>query len=300
MKILLDFIKGVAIGISDIIPGFSGGTMAVVLNVYERLVEAISHFFSHPLKSLKGIWVILLGMVVGIVVAIFSVVSLLEHFPFATSLFFIGLVFGCIPSISPDLKQNKLKIIDIIVFIGCVVLVILIPLLNSNSINPEMTIWSFIIVILMGILGSAAMILPGVSGSMILMAFGFYSYIILNIKGFMSDLFHWNIAGLGNEGLVLLAFLIGVVIGLVFASKVLKYLFNRHPLTIEIAIVGLMIASPFAIMYSTIDEYTINWSNPWIYVIGFITVVAGFCAAYYMSRIDKKFNITEEKEEQAI
>ena len=75
---ILDFLKGICIGIANIIPGFSGGTMAVILNIYERFINGISNLFSHPLKTLKDIWAILLGIVVGVVISIGAITKLLS------------------------------------------------------------------------------------------------------------------------------------------------------------------------------------------------------------------------------
>ena len=96
---LFDFLKGIAMGIANIIPGFSGGTMAVILKVYDKFLYALGNFFNHPIIVIKKVWSLFLGIVVGIVLGAVTIVKLLEIFPVPTMLFFVGLIIGSIPSI---------------------------------------------------------------------------------------------------------------------------------------------------------------------------------------------------------
>lgn len=70
MKIIFDFLKGICIGVANVIPGFSGGTMAVILNIYERVINGFSNFFKSPIKTLKDLWAVIIGLIVGIIIAI--------------------------------------------------------------------------------------------------------------------------------------------------------------------------------------------------------------------------------------
>ena len=111
MNKLFDILKGFVIGIANVIPGFSGGTMAVILKIYDRLIEGLSDVLKHPLKVIKDLWAIVLGLALGIVFAIFAVVTLLNKFPLPTTLFFVGLIIGSIPSIFKETtKDNPSKI----------------------------------------------------------------------------------------------------------------------------------------------------------------------------------------------
>jgi len=105
-NIILDFFKGIAIGIANIIPGFSGGTMAVILRVYERIIGTFSEIAKHPIKVIKDIWAIILGLAVGIVLAILTIVKLLELCPLPTLLFFVGLLLGAMPDLYNEYKKS--------------------------------------------------------------------------------------------------------------------------------------------------------------------------------------------------
>ena len=84
MKIIKDTLKGFCIGIANVIPGFSGGTMAMMLHIYDRLINGLADFVHHPIKALKDLIFILFGMVIGILFAIISISLLLKKFPFPT------------------------------------------------------------------------------------------------------------------------------------------------------------------------------------------------------------------------
>ncbi len=282
MRIFLDFIRGIAIGMSNVIPGFSGGTMALILGVYHRFIEAISDFFSHPLESIKKIGILVIGIIVGIVGAIFLIVKMLELAPFITIMFFIGLIFGSLPFIAPSFKEYKIKVIDIITFIVCLALIVIFPLLNRNSSNHSLNVVEALIIIVMGMISAGAMVVPGVSGSMILMALGYYTFIIGSLKDFMSGLIELSFKG--NEFIILIVFAIGILLGLVFISKLIKYLFSKYPKTVKIGICGLLIASPFAIIYSSSIEYGIDFTNAWIYPLGFVTLVIGAISSFMISK----------------
>ena len=94
MNNLINFFKGMAVGVANIIPGVSGGTMAVILHMYDELIESISTFFKDWKKNLLYLIPIGLGAVVGIVAFSKIVKYLLGNYPMATNFFFIGLIIG--------------------------------------------------------------------------------------------------------------------------------------------------------------------------------------------------------------
>ena len=99
MDKLIELFKGMGIGIANIIPGFSGGTMAVVFNLYEKLIYAFSHFFESPVQILKELWAVLIGVILSIFIAVFGITTLLDAYPVPTLLLFVGMVLGSIPKV---------------------------------------------------------------------------------------------------------------------------------------------------------------------------------------------------------
>ena len=289
---ILDFLKGICIGIANIIPGFSGGTMAVILNIYERFINGISNLFSHPLKTLKDIWAILLGIAVGVVISISAITKLLSLFPIPTVLFFVGLIIGSIPNLSFEYRHHGgIKIVDLIPFIVSFAIIIILPLINSTpSIVSDVDFLIILIMFLMGIICSAAMIIPGVSGSLVLMAFGYYLFILEEL-GFLLDHFiAFDLSNISNSIIIIASFGIGAIIGLVFVSKLLSMLFKKYPRIIYATILGLLIASPFAIIYSVIGEYNsqIIDASPISYIVGVIMLALGALVAFLPNKISNK------------
>lgn len=298
MKYVLDIFRGMAIGIANVIPGFSGGTMAVILKVYERLIRAMSDITSKPLKVVKDIWALIIGVVLGIVVASFTIIICLEKFPIQTIMFFVGLIIGSIPTIAKNVKEesfkreNKLSLkwIDIFSFIVCITVMVALPLLNTGIDVTTVNLGTLIVVCLMGVISAGAMIIPGISGSLILMVFGYYVLIIGNIKNVLEQFLKFNFEGTLDGLLILVFFAIGALLGLVLISKFIKYLLNKWPQTVYIAILGLLVASPFSIIYATIQDYkeAINWSSPWVYIVGVTMLAIGGFIAVGMSIYDEK------------
>ena len=109
MESLILVIKGFIMGIANIIPGVSGGTLALTLGIYEKFIGAISHFFEKFKENLRFLVPIFIGMGLSIV-SMSSVISAsFEHYPIPTTLFFMGLVLGGIPMLMGFVKDKKEK-----------------------------------------------------------------------------------------------------------------------------------------------------------------------------------------------
>lgn len=301
MKILLDLLIGIAIGIANVIPGFSGGTMAVILKVYERIISALDEFIHHPFKVLKDVWALALGLVLGVVIAAFTIVYLLNKFPLQTVLLFVGMIIGSIPMIYKNTKtedgNNKLKVKEIISFIVCFVIVVILPFLNKQESVDTINFLNLLIVFIMGFISAIAMLIPGISGSLVLMVFGYYIFIMGNIKAFLEGIIHLNFQF--SSFLVLIVFGIGCILGIILISKLIKILLNRNKRLVYIAILGLLCASVFSIVYKTIIDYNdvINFNSPWLYIIGFISLCLGIFISLFMGKIDNKRNVGEKEDE---
>ena len=296
--IIFDFLKGICIGIANVIPGFSGGTMAVILNIYERLIGGFSNFFRHPLVVLKDLWSILLGLIVGIVIAILTITKLIQTFPIPTALFFVGLIFGSIPNLFKTYKESgKTKIIDVIFFVIAIAIIVILPLLNSKNIEvSNINIGLIILMFVLGAICAAAMILPGVSGSLVLMAFGYYMFLMAHIGNLIEDVLSFSFDGFWNSFFLVLSFGVGAIVGIVCISKLLKFLFNKYQRIVYALILGLLVASPFAIIYSVINEYPeiVSNANVLTYVVSFFTMVLGIVLVILPNLINRE----QKNEEQ--
>jgi len=248
---LLDFLKGIIIGIANIMPGFSGGIMAVSFNVYDRIISAVSNFFSKPLKIIKDVWALALGGVLGIVLAILGISFFLDKFPIPTVMLFIGLIVGSIPTIFEKVKAKKYSVSQIIAFFAGIVFIVSVPLFAKERVLlvQEIDLGLVITLFFLGIVAAATMVIPGVSGSLILLAFGYYIYIVALVKDFLKAIIFFDKATLASNVFPILALAAGILIGVVLLAKLVEKLLKKRPKQVYSAILGMVCASPFAIIY---------------------------------------------------
>src|SRR5690606_22537516 len=230
--------RGILMGISDLIPGVSGGTIAFILGIYDRLLEAISGFFSREWKKHLG-FLIPLAAGIGITLLAFSRVIeyLLESHYEATQFFFMGLILGVIPYImkQAEVKRNFTKRhFAILILIG-IALASTAFISTNDDISPivELSVPVFFLLFFSGWLASMAMLLPGISGSFILLLLGVYTTAI-------NALSTLNIP-------IALAIGAGVIVGFIVSSKVIRYLLENFTHVTYAAIIGLIFGSLFVV-----------------------------------------------------
>lgn len=234
---------GVIIGIANIIPGVSGGTMAVILNIYDKLIASVSEFRKDPVKSVKYLTPIGMGGIIGILGFSFIIKFLLTEFKIEVNFVFIGLIIGSIPLIYKrmgSLKKNSIA--KITVFIAGVAILIGLSLFNedrSSSILPN-TLFTYIKLMIDSMIGAGAMILPGISGSLVLVILGSYFTILTAISTF-------NI-------ILLIPVAIGLLLGLVIGSKLIALFLKKHEEVTFSAIMGLIIGSLLVLVSKNIPE----------------------------------------------
>ena len=230
----------------------------------------------------------------------FTIAKLLEVIPFITIMFFVGLVIGSIPQIFKESKKGKLKVYDVIFFIIAIAILVILPIASKNgeSNNDKgFSVSTYIILFLLGALSSSAMVIPGISGSLILMAFGYYTFIMTNIKEWLTNIFEFGSQDYWPRVLLFVCFSLGCIIGLVGVSKLIEKLFNKFPKTIYCTILGLLVASPFSIIYSTItsSEYNVKFDALTI-VFSIFSLILG-CASVLLSEYYVKKKTSKPKQD---
>ncbi len=253
---------GVVIGIANIIPGVSGGTMAVSMGVYDKLIHALTHMVKEWKKSLQ----LLIPIVIGAGIALAGLSKLitfsLEVVPVPTNLFFIGLIIGGMPAIWNRLKSTneKVSVGNLVAGLFFFVLVVGFAMLGEGEGQDTTIAFTFANVLklfLVGIVASATMVIPGVSGSMVLMLMGYYESILSNVSLCIDGLRAFDLGIMFTAAGVLAPFGIGVVIGIVLIAKLVEMVFLRFPNYAYCSIMGLIAASPIAIIVmSDLSQYT--------------------------------------------
>ena len=278
---LILVIKGFIMGIANIIPGVSGGTLALILGIYEDFIGAISHFFSKLKENIK----FLLPVAIGMVLAIISLSRVIDYsyknYPIPTSLFFVGLVLGGIPMLFAKVKGAKesknissyliaLITFTLVIVMACSDLIFGSGLKVSLS---NMNIVGYILLFIVGIIAAATMVIPGVSGSLVLMLLGYYYPVIALIKELTS------LKNVGTNIVVLGVFGVGVLVGIVAISKLLEYLFKKHEVKTYFGVLGFILASVIAIPISTLLNNTVTFNIVQI-LLGIIFMGIGCIISY--------------------
>ena len=256
--------KGFAMGTSDLVPGVSGGTIALLLGIYDDFIRSISGIFSKRFwESLKFLIPIGLGMVIAIGVLSKLINYLLSTHTVPTMFFFVGLIGGIIPYLlkTSNFKQTFSIQHYILLLLGIIIIVIITLLNNGDKHAGEtLTLNSGLIIkyFIAGVCASSAMLLPGISGSFMLLVFGVYGTVMFAISEFMS----LNFAAIP----VLLTVGFGIICGFLFSSKLIQYLLSYYTFLTYALIIGFVVGSLYAV-FPGLPGTFITW------IISIITLV---------------------------
>ena len=285
MKFVLDILRGMVIGLANIIPGVSGGTMMVSMGIYDTLIHSITHLFKEFKKSIMALLPFAIGMVVAIASLSFVITWAFDNYPLPTNTLFIGLILGGLPAIIKQIKGEKVGVVGGILFVAFFALIIVLQIIQKENVtNITLSFGEMVKLLFLGALASATMVIPGVSGSMVLKLLGYYEPVIGSIKGLTSSLFagEWS-AVLSNVG-ILLPFGIGIVIGIFAIAKLIEVLIAKYKGWTYAAILGLVTASPVAILMAT-DMSGITFVTV---LVSLATFAVGYAVAYVLSPKDDK------------
>lgn len=235
-------LKGMAMGIAEAIPGVSGGTIAFITGIYERLLAAIGNIlgpevigswrregFAATWKAADGGFILQLGigMVTGLGIAVVAITELLEMYPPVVWAFFFGLIIASAVYIGKQITNWNITAILLLIF-GTVLAFWL------TTINPMAGSDNPLLVFLAGAIAISALILPGISGSFILLLLGMYTVIFTAVR---------NIAN-GSGALITVAvFALGCLVGLAVFSRVITYTFKTFPNQTMALLTGFMLGS---------------------------------------------------------
>ncbi|MSS62678.1 DUF368 domain-containing protein [Velocimicrobium porci] len=283
MKYLINIIKGVLIGIANAIPGVSGGTMMVSMGIYDEIIGCVTNLFSQLKKSIITLIPYIIGMGLGIVGLSYGIKYLLANFPLQTSMIFIGLILGGIPVLAEHVKGKKMGISNGIIFVIFFAMIIVLQMLGGTEATQttiEPSVLEGIKLFFIGIIAAATMVVPGVSGSMILMLMGYYYPIINTITAFVDGLRAGDIQVMLAACGILIPFGIGVVVGIFVIAKIIELLLANYESHTYCAILGLVLASPFAILIGN----GIPALSPIIVISSIITFAVGFAVAFFLGR----------------
>ena len=295
---MIEFIKliliGIVVGVVNVIPGVSGGTMAVVFNIYDKFVDAITLNFKKIKKNWKFIVPLLIGMLSGILIFSKIITILFNNFPNQTSNVFTGIVLGSIPmlykhvtkSYKPEIQDRKIPSISafLLIVVGLALMLGMAFLqkkynLDSSVIGelPILTLPLGFKLFFGGFLGAVAMIIPGISGSFLMLVLGIYPIVITAIASIIvpTTFMHALVVLLPNGA--------GTLIGLLLGAKLISYLIKRVPNQTYAVIFGLILGS-IIIVFPGFE----TWKTISGVIISIVCIVAGFAIAFFSSKNEGK------------
>ena len=280
-----DIIKGMIMGIANVVPGLSGGTIAVAMGMYDKIIYAVNNLLKDPKGSIKLVWKYVIGIIIGILLAVVAVTKLFEICRLPTTCLFIGLVLGSIPMIADKLKDKKISALDIILFVVAMATLIIMPLLSAGSTKGfALDFVNILILFVIGVISAGTMIIPGVSGSMMLMIMGYYESVMNLIKDTIKALVTFNFSSFFTNAALLIPFAIGVLVGIVVIAKFIEMLLEKYNKTVFWLILGLILASPF----SMVLELGAVKFTPVNIIVSLITLVIGIVVTMNLGDKDEE------------
>ncbi len=272
-------LKGFVIGSSMSVPGVSGGTMAILLGIYDKLIGSISNF----LKDLKGNIIFLMKFCIGAAAGIgslaFAIKWLLEQFPLPVSFFFLGAVIGGIPALYKKTKESRLRISSVVYFLIGLIVVIAIGFLpvGNFDISSGSGFLHYLMVLGTGIIIALALVLPGISTSHMLLVLGMYDAMLIAIT-------ELNLVYIGIVG-------ISTVVGIFLITKPIEWTLNKFPHQTYCMIIGFVLGSTSEIFRDKIIPAipAAPQASWWVtaVIISIITFVSGYFAILYLSRFSE-------------
>ena len=263
---LKHILYGMIIGVANIIPGVSGGTMAVILNVYDEIIEGVSNITKDIKKSITFLLPIGIGAGIGIILFSKIIEYCLATIPSITNMAFVGLIIGSIPMIGKKMANRRMKpsiVISFLLTLGIMIaMMIMKPDDSGVTLITSLTVSNFLILFGASAVAAAAMIIPGISGSFIMLILGTYTSVLTAISSF-------NIP-------VLIPVALGCAVGILLCAKIIEKLFKSFPTQTYAGILGFMIGSVFIILPP------MSWNTDMM--IGVLVGIGAAVGAYSFSK----------------
>ena len=245
-----DGLTGMAIGTAIIVPGISGGTIALIFGAFQRIVDAVDNLFTKKFfASLLILLPFLIGSIVAVAALVFPFQLAFEYCLFSIVCLFAGFILGSIPRLTDELKgqeTTKKNIIQLLIgFLIAGIIGVFSVIFHFNEridlLFAERPWYLYLIIFVVGVFGASGLIVPGFSGSMLLMIIGFYEPILKLV----------NFSNLGPNLLLGFVFALGVLVGFIILSKLMSSLFEKHRTSTLYVVLGFIFGSLISIFVNS-------------------------------------------------
>lgn len=266
------FLKGIIIGIAKIIPGVSGAMLMVSFNLYDKMIEAITHFFDNEKDNFKFLLILFSGVILSIVLFSNIVRYFINRYYFVVMMLFVGLIVGGTYNYSKNIKYCFKNILIIVLVI---LLMMIISFLNrdSNYIVGGNYI-DYIMFFIGGIIEVFSSIVPGISGTALYMLMGLYD----NILMLFGNVFNFTFV-INNIGLYI-SYGIGMVVSFMGCSLIISYLLKKYRNLFDTIILGLSISS-IILLFLMAFKYSVSFIE---LIIGGILLFLGIMISYVLDK----------------
>lgn len=292
----LNILKGMLMGMALIIPGFSGGTVAVVLGVYYGLVSAVSGLLSRDfVRNFLFLLPFAIGMVLAVALLIIPIRTALEYLPLPTICLFVGLMLGGVPPIAKDAgKPNKFAyILSFAIACAVAVGICFLPMLDTVDEAADPGVGTYFALFGVGVVGACGFVVPGISGSMILMVLGFYNYILGAGESLL------KLTDIGHNLLIILVFAAGVLVGFFIISFIMKQLLTHCKRGTYYAILGFIAGSVFTLFYQQYDSLIMpDMSAPLQITLAVLLALVGFAASFVFCVFTERKKLRDAQTEE--
>ncbi len=278
IKRILTAVKGFIVGATMLVPGVSGGSMAMILGEYDELISSVSSFFKHKLKSLIFLLLFVGGAGLGMLLFAPQIEKMMDVFPVLASFFFMGVVVGGVPMMIRKAEVKKFTWRVIVYPVIGAVIVWLIAQIPADSISMENTgFLGNLALVGMGFIAAIGLVLPGISVTYMFEVFGMYKGILNAINT--------------REFLYLLPLVIGLALGIILTTKIIERLLTKYPTATYLMIFGFIIGSVPQILRGFPQGLDILWC--------ILLFIAGFIAIYFLSSFEEKYEKRQKEIEQS-
>lgn len=245
-----DGLTGMAIGTAIIVPGISGGTIALIFGAFQRIVDAVDNLFTKKFwSSLLILLPFLIGSIIAVAALVFPFQLAFKYCLFSIVCLFAGFILGSIPRITEELKgqeTTKKNIVQLIIgFLIAGIIGVFSVIFHFNEKIDLLFIdrpwYLFVIIFIVGVFSSSGLIVPGFSGSMLLMIIGFYEPILKLV----------DFSNFGPNVLLGFVFALGVLVGFIILSKLMSSLFEKHRISTLYVVIGFIFGSLISIFVNS-------------------------------------------------
>ncbi|MCR5490959.1 MAG: DUF368 domain-containing protein [Bacilli bacterium] len=297
-----DFARGTALGVG-MLPGASAGTIGIIVNVYDKLITNLANLRKQFWKSAMALIPIFLGWIIATVILLYAEKKLWDYIPFIIVSLCAGITVGGLPVIfdgmgegKPQAKEISLIATGFIIGTAIGVLSVLAYVFHWFSfdeafLNPNANWYIYIVAVIVGAVAAVACIIPGISGAMILFIFGLYNPVLDIFIGDNSILHNHDRLG---TGLILIACLVvGVVVGMLSVSGLLKKALSEHKRSTYSVVLGFVLGSLVSMFVN--NQIWPTYSNPnnnqpWQYIVGGLAFLIAAAVMFLLVKRRKNKN----------